>query len=238
MKVFIISWPGQHENAVNIAQQLMRTNSHDVSIVYSDPDDDLVLNVSCASIKRSNTLFWGDKFKACLDATGDDDLMVIHADCTYSNWADIVSKCSATVKAMPSIGVWSPQIDWVGWTMKMVKIASIGKSALNIVARTDGIVFYLNKKIVKRMQRAVYDENIYGRGIELLFVSATYAMGMIAVIDTSILVKHPKHTGYSEKEAHEQFIQFLKQFTISEQVHRLLLKSHMMQNGGRPVIPK
>lgn len=237
MKIFIISWAGQHENAVNIAKQL-NSISGDVSIVYSDPNDVLVLDAPCHLIKRPNTLFWGDKFKACLDATGDGDLLVIHADCTYPNWAELVSKCSGTVKAMPIIGVWSPQIDWVGWTMKMVYIASAGKSPLNIVARTDGIVFYLNKRIVKRMQRAVYDENVFGRGIELLFVSAAYAMGMIAVIDTSILVSHPKATGYSEKEAHHQFINFLKQFTVGEQVQRLLLKSHMMKNGGRPLIPK
>jgi hypothetical protein len=237
MQIFIISWTGQHQNAIKIASQLIPVFK-DVYIVYSDKDPKLKLNAPCKLIMRPNHLFWADKFKACIDQYSGDDILVIHADCTFDDWSSLAIKCIKTIKELPNIGVWAPKIDWVSWTMKMVKIATLNNPDLNVVARTDGIVFFLNKKIVQRMRLVNYENNLYGRGIELLFVTACYSMGMLAVIDSSVLVKHPKSTGYPVKDAHEQFINFFDQFTACEHAHRLLFKSHLMLNGGKPIIPE
>lgn len=66
LHVMVISWPGQHENAVRIANELAGCAEH-VSIVYSDPDPQLEPRAACELIRRPNHLFFGDKFKACVD---------------------------------------------------------------------------------------------------------------------------------------------------------------------------
>lgn len=234
--IYIISWAGQHENAIVIANQILQITDA-VFVVYSDPDPELNIDFPCKSIRRPNELFWADKFQACLNTCEDNPMIVIHADCTYSNWADLIQSCYNSIKLSPIIGVWSPKIDYVPWTMKMVEIAKVNGTSLSVVARTDGIVFYLSPKIIKRMRKANYKHNIYGRGIELMFVTSCYAKGMIAVIDQAIKVNHPKSTGYSEKEAHTQFLEFIKQLNTLEEVQRILLKTYMIKNGGRPLIP-
>jgi hypothetical protein len=234
-RIFIISWAGQHENAVHIARQLARKNLK-VFIVFSDPDPDLQLEAPCELVRRPDELFWGDKFQACMNACGDDPMLVIHADCTYEDWGQLVDQCHKTVADIPMIGVWAPLVDWVPWTMKMVEIAKLNGTALSIVTRTDGIVFYLSPQIIQRMRLADYADNVYGRGIELMSVAASYARGRIAVIDRSMKVQHPKSTGYPEKEANDQFARFIKQLTPVEEIQRILLSSHMKKNGGLPLV--
>lgn len=78
---------------------------------------------------------------------------------------------------------------------------------------------------------------MFGRGIEVMFVLAAYMRGMIAVIDKSIEVKHPQASGYSEKEAHAQFTEFLKQLDIREEIQRRLIIAARKGKGWRPNIP-
>ena len=85
--VFIISWAGQHDKAASIAGAV-RGVAGKVSLVYSDPDPNLALEVDCSLIRRPDELFWGDKFRACLDAFDADLMLVIHADCKCEDWSD------------------------------------------------------------------------------------------------------------------------------------------------------
>ena len=221
MQIFIISWKNQHSNAVFIANKLKKLSSK-ICIIYSDADENIALDVDCEQIRRPNDLFWSDKFKACLDTCGDDPMLVIHADCTCSNWEQLVYRCDSVVTEMPYIGVWSPKIEWVGWVLSRWVISKITDNIL-AVGRTDGIVFYLSQDIIQRMRCVDYSQNIYGRGIELMFVMAAYARGLIAVIDTTILVKHPKATGYDKTKANSQMQEFLKQLTIPEFIQKKLI---------------
>ena len=234
-QIFIISWTGQHENAAHIARELLDLTSN-ISIVYSDTDPELEIDVPCRLIKRPNELYWGDKFKACLDACGDDPMLVIHADCTFVDWKALFRRNIEVVTKFPFVGVWAPKIDWVGWKIETHTIMPINKD-LVAVGRTDGIVFYLSPRIIKRMRHANYSKNVFGRGIEVMFVLAAYMRGMIAVIDKSIEVKHPQASGYSEKEAHVQFTEFLKQLDIREEIQRRLIIAARKEKGWRPHIP-
>lgn len=237
INLFIISWAGQHASALVIAKEVLTVTDR-VTIVFSDPDPDLVLDCTCRQLRRPNHLFWGDKFKACLDACGDDPMLVIHADCQYSDWAHLLRRCHQTVAANPAIGVWAPQIDYVPWDIRKVTLGSIASTPLLIVAHTDGIVFYLAPGIISRMKRARYDANIYGRGIERMFVAAAYARGMFAVIDSSLQVQHPRATSYSRDLAHKQFLDFLTQLETMERIQSYFLKMHRIYKGETPEIPE
>jgi hypothetical protein len=230
MHIFIISWANQHENAAKIARQL-NGSSYKVSIVYSDPAPNPVINTACNLIRRPNHLFWGDKFLACLESSDNSDILVIHADCTCDDWLGLARSCQETVRSWPIVGVWSPQIDYVPFDIGLVSIGPLTDTTMNVVAWTDGVVFYLAPPIVKRMKTANYQKNIYGWGIDWMFTCAAYCRGMIAVIDTSIKVLHPRtYNSYSRLDAHNQFHDFMRQLTLSEEVHRRLLNSIIANN--------
>lgn len=237
MHIFIISWAGQHSNAVSIARQVAALAAN-VSIVYSDPDPDLALDAPCQLIRRPNDLFWGDKFKACLDACGDAPMLVIHADCHYPDWAQLVQKCQEAVTTIPGIGVWSPKVDFVPWRLEYMRLKEIANTDLVVVTHTDGIVFYLSPSVIKRMKLAHYDQNLYGWGIEAMFLSATYARGMFAVIDQSVLVRHPKSRGYPSEAAQQQCALFLNQLDLPERIQLYFLQLHRFSSGGNVPRPQ
>lgn len=104
VRVFIISWAGKHENAAAIARDLDGMRDR-LAIVYSDPDPDVGPSADCSMIRRPNELFYSDKFLACLDH-GDADLtLVLHADCSCTDWQGLVDKCLAAFRTVPKLGV-------------------------------------------------------------------------------------------------------------------------------------
>jgi hypothetical protein len=231
LKIFIISWRGQQDNAQRIVETLVKRELQ-VRLVFSDPDPDFTPRVECPIERRPDHLFWGDKFRACLSQIVDDEsMLVIHADCDCEDWPTLISRCDA-VMSNPIIGVWSPEIDGVRWSLERQTILPLDDD-LMAVGRTDGIVFALSPGVIARMKQANYDENTYGRGIEAMFVVAAYARGMIAVVDRSVRVTHPTASGYSIEQAHEQMVQFLKQLGPREKVQLQLLNQNMRANGGR-----
>jgi hypothetical protein len=230
LHVFIISWQGQHENAILIAEKISQLNIK-LSIVYSDPNPDFVPDVQCQLKRTSNQLFWADKFSACLDAADDEGLLVIHADCTCQDWAALVKRCNDISQNAKEIGVWAPKIDGTYWNLSVSGIVKLKNSNLVISALTDGIVFYLSPAIITRMRKVNYVNNIFGWGIDSLFCSTAHVNNKLVVIDTSVNVFHPvKKTGYDTKSATIQMNEFLNQFTNREKIQFQLLKNHVQFN--------
>lgn len=227
--VFIISWAGQHENAVSIAKTL-RNAASQISIVYSDPNPGLTLDVDCELINRPDELFWGDKFKACLDACHADLMLVIHGDCECDDWGSLLQKCRLTMDASPVIGVWAPLVDWTALDIRRTRIVEIKPGTLSVVAQTDAIVFCLSTPVMQRMKLAKYAGNTYGWGIDAMAVAFCYANKLLAVVDESIAVKHPKARGYEGDVARGQAKAFLSQLSLLETVQNRLLWAHVKNN--------
>jgi len=227
--VFIISWAGQHANAVQIANQI-RGYASRVSIVYSDPDPAYTPAADCELLKRPDKLFWGDKFKACLDACNFDLMLVIHADCTSSDWPALVQTCHSTMDNNPVIGVWAPLIKGANMVLSKSHIVSIQASPLSIVAQTDAIVFALSASVIQRMKTANYEQNVYGWGIDDMAAAYCYSHNLIVVVDRSISVMHPELCGYSRKQAALQKAGFMKQLSFMETIQNRLLWSCIRLN--------
>ncbi|WP_136413182.1 hypothetical protein [Herbaspirillum sp. ST 5-3] len=223
---FIISWPGRHHDAISIANQVLN-KADQVSIVYSDSDPDLRLQANCNLIRRPNDLFWADKFKACLDACDSDLMLVIHSDCQCDDWGDLIQKCLSANREIPNIGVWAPMIDYTPWSPARTNIAAVNSTSLQIVAQTDGIVFCLSQPVQERMRSASYDENLYGWGIDWMFICHSFSTDKLVVVDTSILVNHPKSSGYQREIAGNQMSKFLHQLSAGELVQYQLLNAYI-----------
>lgn len=227
IQVYIISWPGQHEQALKITRKLESFNFN-VTVVYSDPNPVLDIFDNSTSIERPNELFWADKFQACIDTFDSDIMMVIHADCDCDNWELLVLKCQSTMSNYQNIGVWAPLIDNTYFKIDKTFIGRlIGAPTLNVVAQTDGIVFAIERNIVQRMKLANYDNNKYGWGIEWMFVSYAYSTNKLVVIDESVHVAHSYFRAYPSEIAYDQMNDFLNQLNLMERVQFTLLNSYV-----------
>lgn len=219
---FVISWFGKHDNAERIIRAIAPA-SDSVTVIYSDPDNNLYPKFSCQAIRRPNNLFFGDKFQACIDSFDSDVMLLIHADCDCDNWSEIPERCRHAVEKIPNIGVWTPLIDFNYWSVDRTEIDQIPNSSLSVVALTDAIVVGLTRQIVARMRKADLEGNVYGWGIDPMFNYYTYAIGKISVVDRSVLVRHPSGTEYSWDAATAQQLEFLKQLTPAERAKSGLL---------------
>ena len=129
-----------------------------------------------------------------------------------------------------TIGVWAPLVDWTPYDINKTFLANIPSTSLRIVAQTDSIVFCLHQRVVERMKSANYENNTYGWGIDSMAIAFTFSNSMLAVVDTSISVEHPKFTGYPANIARGQWMEFLKQLLIGELIQHKLLMAHIRMN--------
>lgn len=221
--VFVISWRGQHERAVAIADAVGRGGS-DVRIVYSDPDLVRVLDTDCPAIRRPDQFFWGDKFAACLQRCDADAMLVIQADCACDDWAGLVRRFGRVLAAVPQCAVWAPHIDGTPYTSDVSTFARLSVDGLFAAAQTDGIVLGLARPVMDRLRRARLDDNLYGWGIDFMAIAAAYSSDRLAIVDLSQRVEHPKVRGYPGDVAQEQCDAFLQQLSpIEREWHERLL---------------
>ena len=231
LQTFIVSWRGQHDNALRIATEL-RPESEHVFVVYSDPDPNFVFPPAIRAIRRSNDGFWGDKFSACLEHFSADLMLVIHADCQTANWVELHRKCRAAFESHRLLGAWSPDIDGTPYELQFIAIAPIEGASLTIVAHFDALVFCLSKQVVARMKAARYQGNVYGWGIAKLFVTYCFSHNLLVTVDRSLKVRHPLGRGYKSDVARAQLAEFKKtQFTAQELIQDRLLETHLQSRG-------
>lgn len=226
LQIFIISWACQHDNALLIANKLAG-DGWSVNIIYSDPNPALALKGNWISTKRPNDLFWADKFKGCLENFNADLMLVIHADTLCDDWSLMVKKCFETMHTDLTIGVWAPLIDNTPFHANNTTVGKIAGTSLHIVCQTDGIIFCLRSSIVDRMRYVDYSKNIYGFGIDYIFITNAYSSGKLAVIDTSVVINHSFKRGYDSSIAISTMTKFLSEnLTFTENALFIVLRSY------------
>ncbi len=104
-----------------------------MSIVYSDPNPEYSPKVSCRLIKRPNELFWSDKFKACLDASECEHLLIIHADCKYNNWLNVVFKYDEAIQKINNLGIWAPEVNFTPYSLDITSLITATDANYQIV---------------------------------------------------------------------------------------------------------
>ena len=224
LHAYIISWKGQHQSAIAIAEVISKV-ADITTITYSDPDDNYTPSTesSVNFLKRSDALFWGDKFKSSLDDFKEDLMLIIHADCTCSDWGSLVQTCKSSMERFQNIGLWAPHIDYTPHNLLRTLIGEINGTSLAIVAQTDAIVFCISKVVAERLRLASYESNVYGWGFDTMAAAFAYSNKLIAVADKSQVVTHPKSRGYPAQAAQQQCTQFLSQLNLYESIQNKLL---------------
>ncbi|MDD5364450.1 MAG: hypothetical protein PHR30_03860 [Gallionellaceae bacterium] len=187
-----------------------------ISMVYSDPDPHLSLDAPCELIRTPNELFWANKFKHCVDACDADILLVIHGDTSCDSWPGLVASARKTFSRFRNIGAWAPYVDGTQFTPEVTQIGAIAASSLKVVVVNDGIVFAISRPVVNRMRSINYEENIYGWGISYMISAYCYDNKLMAVLDSGLLVRHPKERGYDSSKANEMMVKFMHQLAPSE----------------------
>ena len=224
--VMIISWVGQHQNAALIARTVSGYAEH-VTIVFSDPNPGFEIDIDCERIKRPNHLFFGDKFKACLDHCQSDLMLMIHADCTCDDWVDLIRKCRNAHAQDLNIGIWSPSVSYTSFDLKITEVATINGTSLSAVVFVDAIVWCISPSVIRRMGKVSYEDNIYGWGISPLACAYTLTHNMMVVVDQSIAVSHPRDSGYSTVDAKNSSKDFRSQFTMMELIQEKQRAAYM-----------
>lgn len=217
LQVFIISWTGQHENAIHIANQIS-SRVKDVFIVYSDCNENINLETACHQIRCSNNLYWEDKFKACIESSEDNVALIIHADCKCESWDLLIERCIHAHNKFSDIGVWSPDIEGTPYALNFTKLKKINHSKFNLVTFTDSIIFSLHPEIIKKMKLLNLNNNKYGWGIGLTFCAISHITSRLVLIDEEIKVNHPDTRGYCSNSAFAGMENFINQLPVAQKI--------------------
>ena len=228
VKVYIISWPGFHDKALKIANELIQHTSL-IKIVYSDHDvaDPWQSKTPCETVRRSQDLFFSDKFKACLDDSQLQTMLVIHADAECLDWGQLLEKYQQLSESKLKWGVYAPNIKGSSSELHVSKLGKVANSSYAIVSLTDSIVFGLHPSVIKRLSEVDLSQNIYGWGIDVLFCAISRSFHLFNLVDESVEVTHPKGTGYSVALAKEQAGKFFRVFNSAELIEAQLLLAHI-----------
>jgi hypothetical protein len=221
--VFVISWASRHQDSLKIAQQIGSHANH-VSIIYSDPDEQYELPFAGA-IKVPDSLYFGGKFKACLDNCTSEIMLVIQADASCDNWPGLIEKCKAAFLKIKNLGTWAPLVDYTAFHLGRTFMCKLYSDNYNLVAQTDCTVFAIPKIVQDRLRSLNYENNVYGWGMDWAAISFGYANKMVAIVDESVKILHPMGTNYNRETAYKQMLDFLRQLTMDEQIQFHLLQA-------------
>ncbi len=213
MKVAVISWPGCHQKASAIYSAL--STEYPCRIIFSDASPN-PFPPGVQTDHRPETSFWADKFEAAVRWGTSSDLLVVHADCSASDWSRLSRACEEAFVQHEALGAWCPLILGTPWTLTRTEIGRVGETTLRKVAQTDGLVFALRKEVVSRMAEVDYSGNRFGWGIDWMFNAHIHSRGWFSAVETSVRVRHLPGAGYSRGEAGDQMKGFLKHLSPEE----------------------
>ncbi|WGW06062.1 glycosyltransferase [Tropicibacter oceani] len=229
----IISWQGQHEQALEIARQL---DGHvdRLSVIYSNaantPEDG-----PGTWVQVPQSWFFGRKFKAALDLVAPGDIQLqIQADVSHDDWPALIADCAAAFSRHPAVGVWAPDLTWTPWPTPLVQNGTLPGSDLVRVAQTDGVVWALGPAVLAAMRGLDYDNNNLGWGIDWVALCHARRLGLEAVRDTRHRVHHPESRGYHGGEAAQHMKAFLAQLPKALQEDILTLHGLLQDRKKTP----
>jgi hypothetical protein len=221
--VFVISWAGRHQDSLKIAREI-GAHANKVSIVYSDPDDQIELPFAGA-MKVPDSMYFGGKFKTCLDNCNSSLMLIIQADASCDNWPDLIGKCKTAFLKIKNLGTWAPLVDYTAFHLGRTFMSKLHSGNYNLVAQTDCTVFAIPKIVQDRLSALHYENNVYGWGMDWTAISFGYANKMVAIVDESVKVLHPQGSNYNREAAYKQMLDFLRQLTLEEQIQFHLLQA-------------
>ena len=218
MHVGIVSWEGYGDAAREIAASL---DGHvdRLTVVYSNKANSVETGAG-DWVQFDNADFFGPKLAGLLKATGEDILLVIHADTSTEDWPALVARCRAVFATEPDVGVWAPTVTHTPFTRQMVE--RYGRNGPETVLLesviADLIVTAFRGGVVDRLKALDLSMNNIGWGADWFAAAYCFGHHKRVVHDLSIDVSHPKGSGYEHEQAHAQQAAFFAQADPEEAV--------------------
>ena len=236
----VISWEGMHAAARTIAEGLAHSVDS-LSVIYSNNMDQSEDGPGeWRQVPQS--WYFGRKFATALDVAPEDaTLLVVSADASSEDWADLVNGLRAALKADPSIAVWAPDLDRTPWPSNIVAEEQLeDENGLLGVVQTDGVVWAITPEIARRLRDVDFSANNLGWGIDWAASAIAHLAGRRVVRDLNRRVYHPEARGYSTAIAGQQFKSLLEQLSPEERVWILDTHSRVvgMQSANKGPLPE
>ena len=231
---FVISWPGQEENAERIANQALGVAEH-VTVLHSCEDADR-LPERPGWIQLPMAEFYGAKFARSLAMNRGDVMLHLHADARTGDWAQVIRHCREVHDSVANVGIWGCDLHFTPFPTEEVCIGAADAQVV-AVAQTDAVVWSLSAPVLERLRGLDLSLTPLGWGIDWAAISFCVANGLLVLRDCRVKLEHPRGTGYDRAEAERQMLRFLQQLTPAEQVARVLLQRHIAFSRrllGRP----
>lgn len=226
---FIICWTGKEQLAQHIAAAIASQVDR-LFVIYSNASNTVVQGAG-EWIQVPDEYFYGKKFEACLQRTDADVMLQIQADAGHDDWPAVIAACRRAFAEWPDLAVWAPSVDHTPYHIARSGIVEAAPGLYH-VAQTDGVVWAMTRATCDRLREFDYDINNLGWGMDWVAICHAYANGNTVLVDTSILVVHPRGHGYKGHIAREQMYRFFERMTLRERLYFRLLYDFMEPKKG------
>lgn len=211
----VISWEGMYPAARAIATGLAGSVDS-LFVIYSNVLDEEEDGPGTWH-QVPQDWYFGRKFAAALEIVPEDaTLLVVSADASSDDWADIVDGLRAALKDDPSIAVWAPDLDRTPWPSNLVAEEPEDDKGLLGVVQTDGVVWALTPEILARLRELDFSSNNLGWGIDWAASGIAHLAGRRVVRDLRRRVRHADGRSYSTAVATQHLKNLLEQLSPEE----------------------
>lgn len=219
---FIISWSGHREKARAIARAIEPLVAR-LTVVYSNAEE-ATENGPGEWCQVPNAYFYGRKFRECLALFRGDIMLQVTADAASDDWPSVIASVERCYAEIPDLEVWAPGIDACWHTDKRVIAGDACLPGVEIVYRTDAVVWAVTARTVERFKALDYECNNLGWGLDLVAAAYAFSGRRLVVRDTGVVVGHPPGSGYDHHEAARQEAVFLRQLDRHERLQCQLIR--------------
>lgn len=208
IQYFIFCWPGWENAAETLADELMALEC-DVKVLASGGFSDRTYWV-----ELDPNAYFGDQFLEATERFSGDVLVHIQADASIRDLLGFVKKIEMVFRN-PLIGIWAPSVDYTSWTTEVSALSTGLNDYFNLseelrpVLNTDCTCWALNRSVINAINHSSLKNSHFGWGVDLAACAEAYLQGLVVVRDSSLLVDHPRGTGYSESLASDEFNVYL-----------------------------
>lgn len=234
VQIIVLCWDKVIENVMEITNSLRELDCKK-TVIYAT-DRDMPTGAGFNWIRVPDDFYYAQQFSEALKYATEDIVLIVVGDISYRDWPEAVETCVRRFDEQEQVGVWGATDPTSLWERPGVHIATLA-DGLDVVAQTDCSVWAMSRPVYERLKAADFSQNKYGWGIDWLAIVYAYSRGLLAVRDRTVVVQHPAGTGYNEKAARRQMLDFLGQMSQLEAVHYNILTKYVspiMPWGDRP----
>jgi len=221
---FVFAWPGYLEAAEAIESEL-KNHGQEVWVIASGLE-----NGPQRWLKLSDDAYFGTQFQLALSRFTGDVLVHIQADAHIRDYGHFLDRLREShMRFAP--GVWAPDVNYSFYQTRLVLWPTQGHMGSSSqhdpdivpVLNTDCTCWSLTAAVADSLRGFASPHWNLGWGWDTLASALSWSMGLQVLRDLSVVVDHPRGTGYNSQTAEDEFRE-VKSSLPSELRHTVLLQ--------------